>query len=422
MTRTFTPPFESDAALQTGDVIDAASPRRYSAGMTAIEVREVRLHESPRGNLRDFLGVVDRIYAGDSAYVRPLDQDLKDRLDPKKNPFFTHAEGAIFTAHKDGACVGRITTSIDHEHLARYKDSTGFWGFLDTIDDAEVTAALLARAEQWLRDKGMTRARGPMSTNVNEEIGCLVDGFDTPPYVLMPHHRPYQAKLIEQAGYAKAKDLLAWRYTVGDLNPRVSRARDDIRAMPEVTSRVVSYGDMQRDVALIMDIFNDAWSDNWGFVPLTEPEIKKTAQDFKLFLMPEITRIVSINGEPAAVAVAIPNLNEMIPDLGGKLFPLGLPKLLYRLKVKGPKTGRVIILGIAKKWRHVRKYAGLSLFLYAELNESGKKLGMTGGELGWTLEDNGPVNTGIRTMGAKPYKRYRIFDKALVSLGAGAAS
>jgi hypothetical protein len=252
-----------------------------------------------------------------------------------------------------------------------------------------------------------------MSTNVNEEIGCLVEGFDTPPYVLMPHHRPYQAKLIEDAGYVKTKDLLAWRYIVGDLNPRVARAQAEIKAMPEVTSRVVSYGDMQREVELIMDVFNDAWSDNWGFVPLTRPEIDKTAKDFKLFLMPEITRIVSIDGEPAAVAVAIPNLNEMIADLGGKLFPLGLPKLLYRLKVKGPKTGRVIILGIRKKWRHVRKYAGLSLFLYAELNESGKKLGMTGGELGWTLEDNGPVNTGIRTMGAKPYKRYRIYDKAI---------
>jgi hypothetical protein len=374
------------------------------------------------GDLRDFLGVVDRIYEGDTAYVRPLDQDLKDRLDHRKNPFFTHAEGSVFTAHRDGQCVGRITTSIDKEHLTRYRDDTGFWGFLDTIDDASVVKALLDRAEGWLVERGMKRARGPISTNVNEEIGCLVDGFDTSPYVLMPHHRPYQGKLIEDAGYAKVKDVLAWRYIVGELNARVLRAQAEVKAMPEVTSRTVDYGRMQRDVELIMDIFNDAWSDNWGFVPLTTPEINKTAKDFKLFLMPDITRIVSIDGEPAAVAVAIPNLNEMIADLGGSLFPLGLPKLLYRLKVKGPKTGRVIILGIRKKWRHVRRYAGLSLFLYAELNESGKKLGMTGGELGWTLEDNGPVNTGIRTMGAKPYKRYRVFDKTLAMAMAGAPS
>jgi hypothetical protein len=383
--------------------------------VSTTEVREVRLHEGPRDGLRDFLEVVDRIYEGDRSYVRPLDQDVKDRLDPRKNPFFTHAEGAIFTAHKGGGCVGRITTSVDREHLGRYADATGFWGFLDTVDDSDVAKALLSHAEAWLSQRGMTRARGPLSTNVNEEMGCLVEGFDTPPYVLMPHHRPYQARLIEESGYEKAKDLIAWSYVVGELNPRTARAQAEIRAMPEVKSRVVSYRDMARDVDLIMDIFNDAWSDNWGFVPLTPAEVKKTAQDFKMFLMPEITRIVSIDGEPAAVAVAIPNLNEMIDDLGGKLFPLGLAKLLYRLKMKGPKTGRVLILGIRKKWRHVRKYAGLSLFLYAELNDSGRKLGMTGGELGWTLEDNGPVNVGIRTMGAKPYKRYRVYDKTLLA-------
>ena len=371
--------------------------------------------------MREFLDVVRRSYRDDPAYVRPLDQDVRDRLNHKKNPFFTHGDGAAFTAHRGRECVGRITSSIDKEHVERYRDATGFWGFLDTIDDAEVTSALLRRAEAWLAERGMTRAQGPMSINVNEEMGCLVEGFDTPPFIYMPHHRPYQGELIEKAGYAKVKDVFAWRYVVGELNPRVARARAEISAMPEVTSRKVSYRNMQRDVELIMDIFNDAWSENWGFVPLTQPEVNKTAQDFKLFLIPEITRIVSIDGEAAAVAVAIPNLNEMIKDLDGKLFPLGLPKLLYRLKVKGPKTGRVLILGIRKKWRSVRKYAGLSLFLYAELNESGKKLGMTGGELGWTLEDNGPVNTGIRTMGAKPYKRYRIFAKSLAPSPAATA-
>jgi hypothetical protein len=244
-------------------------------------------------------------------------------------------------------------------------------------------------------------------------MGCLVEGFDTPPFILMPHHRAYQAALIEKAGYAKIKDLFAWRYKVGDLNKRTRDAHANVRAMPEVTTRTVSYKDMERDVELIVDIFNDAWSDNWAFVPITLSEVRKMASDFKLFLIPEITRIVSIEGEPAAVAVAIPNLNELVSDLRGKLFPLGIFKLLYRLKVVGPKSGRVLILGIRKKWRNVKKYAALSIFLYAELNESGKKIGMTHGELGWTLEDNGAVNAGIRLMGADPYKRYRVFTKAL---------
>jgi len=377
--------------------------------MGTIEIREVK----PGGSLGDFLDVVSTIYAKDPVFVRPLDQDLKDRLSHKKNPFFEHGEGAVFTAHHDGACVGRITASIDREHLERYHDGTGFFGFLDTVDDAEVSGALLAKAEEWLRARGMKTARGPVSMNVNEEMGCLVEGFDTPPYILMPHHWPYQAGLIEKAGYAKVKDLHAWSYEVGDLNARTKRAHEGITAMPEVTARMVSYKDMERDVELIMDVFNDAWSDNWGFVPLTRSEVRKMASDFKLFLIPEITRIASIEGEPAAVAVAIPNLNELLGDLGGKLFPFGLIKLLYRLKIVGPKTGRLLILGIRKKWRNVKKYAGLSIYLYAELNESARRIGMTKGELGWTLEDNGPVNAGIRAMGAKPYKRYRVFEKAL---------
>jgi hypothetical protein len=381
--------------------------------MMPIEVRESPADGSRPQGLRDFVNVVDKVYADDPVYVRPLDMDVKDRVSPKKNPFFTHGEGALFTAYRGGECVGRISASIDREHIDRYRDATGFWGFLDTVDDVEVARALLGRAESWLKARGMKRARGPISLCVNEEVGCLVEGFDTPPYILMPHHRPYQGRLIEEAGYTKVKDLLAWRYSVGDVNPRVARARADVEAMPEVKSRMVSYADMQRDVEIVMDVYNDAWSDNWGFVPVTRAEIDKMAKDFRLFLIPEITRIVTIDGEAAAVAVAIPNINNMIGDLRGRLFPLGLLKLLYRLKIKGPTQGRVIILGIRKKYRHVRKYAGLSLYLYAELNDSGRKIGMTGGELGWTLEDNGPVNTGIRTMGAKPYKRYRVYDKTI---------
>src|SRR5580658_1242600 len=355
--------------------------------MDTIEVR----HVPPGGSLKDFLDVVTLVYKGDPAFTRPLDEDLKDRLNPKKNPFFEHGEGAVFTAHRNGRCVGRITASIDREHLERYRDETGFFGFLDTIDDADVSSALLAKAEEWLRARGMKHARGPVSINVNEEMGCLVEGFDTPPFILMPHHHPYQAELIT----------------------RTKKAQEVVRAMPEVTTRTVSYKEMERDVELIVDIFNDAWSDNWGFVPITLAEVKKMASDFKLFLIPEITRIVSIEGEPAAVAVAVPNLNELVKDLDGKLFPFGIFKLLYRLKIVGAKSGRVLILGIRKKWRNVKKYAALSIYLYAELNESGKKIGMTHGELGWTLEDNGPVNAGIRAMGADPYKRYRVFTKAL---------
>ncbi len=367
------------------------------------------------GDVRDFLDVVSYIYAGDPAFIRPLDQDLRDRLNPKKNPLFEHAEGTIFLAYRNGKCVGRITATIDHEHLARYKDDTGFFGFFDTIDDADVANELLGRAEAWLRGKGMKRVRGPISMSINEEVGCLVEGFESPPVFLNPHHLPHQSRLIEGAGYAKSKDFFGWHYSVGDLNARAKRGHDDILALPEVRSRTMNMKEVERDVEITVDIFNDAWKENWGFVPLSKNEVRKMAADFKLILEPELTRIVTIDGEPAAVAVALPNLNELVRDLDGRLFPFGLLKLLYRLKVTGAKSARLIILGIRKKYRNVRKYAALSAFLYAELNESGKKLGITWGELGWTLEDNGAVNAGIRMMGAKAYKRYRVFDKELAS-------
>lgn len=367
------------------------------------------------GDLRAFLDVVDDLYRHDPAYVRPLDQELKERLDPKKNPYFEHAEATIFTAHRGGRCVGRVTAQIDRAHLAKYDDATGFFGFLDTVDDPEVAKLLLGRAEAWLAQRGMTRVRGPLSLSVNEETGCLVEGFDTPPYVMMPHHRPYQAGLIEAAGYAKAKDVLAWTYAVGKVPARAKKARDEIAAMPEVSFRPFDPKQMSRDVDVAIDIYNDAWSDNWGSVPITRAEARKLAADFKLFLVPEITRLVDIDGEPAAFAIAIPNLNELIDDLHGKLFPLGLAKLLWRLKVKGAASGRMMLLGIKRKYRNVRKYAALSAFLYTELDEAGRKVGMTRGELGWTLEDNAPINTAVRLLGAKVYKRYRVFEKALAA-------
>jgi GNAT superfamily N-acetyltransferase len=374
-----------------------------------VEIRETQMG----GKLRDFLNVVSDICRDCPEYIRPLDMDLSDRLTPGKNPFFEHGEGVVFTAYKSGKCVGRITAQIDHSHLSRYNDATGFFGFLDTFDDQEVASALLEHAEQWLRQKGMKRARGPISLNVNEELGCLVEGFDTPPYLMMPHHRPYQSKLIEGAGYQKAKDFFAWSYETGDLNARTKKAHDEFTKMPEVKVRTFDMDNLGRDVDIAVEIFNDAWSDNWGFVPLTRSEAQKMAKDFKLILVKDLTKMVEIDGEPAAMAVAVPNINDLVKDLDGKLFPTGLFKLLYRLKVVGPSSARLMLLGIRKKYRNVRKYAAMSVFLYGEMNNAGRRVGTTRGELSWTLEDNAPVNTGIKLVGGKKYKTYRVYDKSL---------
>jgi hypothetical protein len=374
----------------------------------SVEIRQTPIG----GRLDDFLGVVDYIYRDDPNYVRPLDMDLRQRLG-KSNPFFDHAEGAVFTAYRNGWCVGRCTAQIDREHLGRYHDDAGFFGFFDTTHDEEVARELLGAAGAWLKDRGMKRMRGPMSLSTNEEIGCLIEGFDTPPMVLMSHHRPYQGALIEAGGLSKVKDVFAWRYTVGEVPARARKAHDEIAALPEVVSRPVNKRDLDRDTRLVMDVFNDAWAENWGFVPMTEGELKKLAADLKLLIMPEITCITHIDGEPAAIALAIPNLNELIRDCRGKLFPAGWAKLLWRLKVQGPQTARLGLLGIKRKFRAQRKYAGLSVYMYARMNDAGARIGIKWGELSWTLEDNASVNVGIKFMGGKLYKKYRIYEREL---------
>ena len=373
----------------------------------------VEIRETPiGGKVEQFLDVVSYIYRGDPNYVRPLDLDMKQRLS-KKNPFFQHAEGAIFTAHRNGFCVGRIPAQIAREHLSLHHADAGFFGFLDTIDDEEVSGPLLEAAAGWLRQRGMKRMRGPISLSINEELGCLVDGFDTPPMILMQHHRPYQGGLIEKAGLSKLKDFYAWRYTVGDVPKRAQKAHDEIEALPEVKSRHIDMKNLEADLRVVMDVFNDAWSENWSFVPFTEAELVKMGEDLRMIAIPALSYITEVDGEAAAVAVALPNVNELIRDMNGKLFPGGLPKLLWRLKVVGPKTARLAILGIRKKYRGVRKYAGLSTYLYTKLNRVGRDLGIQWGELSWTDEDNAPVNVGIKFMGGKIYKRYRVYERVL---------
>ncbi len=374
----------------------------------AIEIRSVPLG----GDLGDFLSVVDRIYAGDPNYVRPLDFDLRSRLSPK-NPFFEHAEGTIFVAYQNGLPVGRATAQVDHAYIERHGEKTGFFGFLETVDNQAVATALLDAAAEWLRAHGMTKMLGPFSLSTNEEIGCLIDGFDMPPMLLMPHSRRYQGSLIEGAGLTKAKDVFAWRYVVGPLPPRAQRGYEAIKALPEVTARHLDKSKLASEVELVMDIFNDAWSENWGYVPLTKSELRKLADELKLILEPKLTYVVSIHGDPAAFAIALPNVNEHLGPLGGKLLSFGALRFAFDFKLKGTKTARLALLGVRKKYRSTKQYGALSTFLYAELAKSGQRLGIEWGELSWTLEDNTPVNLGIKMMGGKIYKTYRVYERAI---------
>ncbi len=373
---------------------------------------EIRTHR-PGQRIDDFLNLHYELFRGDPAFIAPLEMELRDRLTPGKNPFFEHAEAVYFTAWKNGRCVGRISAQIDHEHLRIHKDRTGFFGFFDTIDDQEVASALLTAAESWLRDRGMQRVRGPFSLSINEECGMLVDGFEHPPVVMMPHGLRHQPKLVEAAGYQKAQDLYAWKYVVEPPPERAMKAHAQITSMPEIRFRPITLKSVKKDVPILLDIFNDAWSENWGFVPLTQAEAKKMANDLLLLLDERIAFIVELHGRPVAVCLTLPNLNEAARDLGGKLLPFGIFKLLYRLKVQKVKSARLLILGIRKELRGVKKYGGLSAAMYTELYLRGSKAGYEFCELGWTLESNRPINLGIKMMGGKIYKTYRIYEKEL---------
>lgn len=367
------------------------------------------------GNIAPFLEAGFKVFEGDPNWVPPLSFEIGERLSPKKNPFFKRGEATLFTAWKDGKLVGRISAQIDREHLAVWKDDTGFFGFFDTIDDQEVADTLVDAAARWLERRGMKRMLGPFSLYANEEVGLLVEGFDLPPMLMMPHSRDYQGKLAEGAGLSKEKDLLAYRFERGlPLSERVKKAHADVAKLPEVRLRSIDMKNFAADMTAIIEMYNDTWAGKWGFVPAREDEAAKMVQDLKLVVDPDLAFLAEVNGKPMGMCIALPNLNEAIHDLGGKLFPFGFAKLLWRVKVKHPKTARLMMLGIHKDVRsNVKRYGGLSSAMYVELRNRAYAKGYEWAELSWTREDDAPVNLGIRAMGGKIYKRYRVYEKAL---------
>ncbi len=379
--------------------------------MSAIAIREHR----PGQDVRDFIRAGHVVFDGDPNWVPPLDLELRERLHPRKNPFFNRAEAALFTAWKNGKLVGRCSAQVDHEHLRVWNDGTGFFGFFDSVDDDEVGRKLIDAASSWLSRRGMKRMMGPFSLYVNEEVGILVDGFETPPVLMMAHSRRHQGKVAEAAGLVKEKDLFAWRYgKEAAFSDRVLKAWQGIKELPEVRLRSVDPKNMQREIRAIMDIYNDAWSGKWAMVPALPDEVEKVAKDLSLILDPDLAFIAEVDGKPAGMCIMLPNVNEAIQDLRGKLLPTGLFKLLYRMKWKHPRSTRLMMLGIRKDiTRNMKRYGGLSAAMYVEVAKRGVGKGYEWGELSWTREDDRPINLGIRSMGAEVYKTYRVYAKPI---------
>jgi hypothetical protein len=375
---------------------------------------EIRQH-APGKDTRDFIQAGFEVFRDDPAWIAPLGMMIKERLDPKKDPCHRHADVALFTAWKGGRLVGRVSATVDHAWLDQWNDRTGHFGYFDTIDDEEIARALLERAEAWLRAKGMKRVNGPMSLTANHEIGLLVGGFEHPPVLDMGHSRAYQGTLAEKCGYAKEKDLFAWHYeATGQFNARTLKAWEGTIALPEVKLRSIELRRLRHELGVIMDIYNENWAGKWGYVPVTAEELDKMASDMSLVLDPTIAFIAEIDGKPAGMCITIPNLNEVIADMGGDLFPFNWAKLLWRTKVKTPASSRLILLGVRLEYRkNVKRYGGLSAAMYVEVAKRGFAKGYKWAELGWTREDDAPINLGIRSMGARIYKTYRVYEKAL---------
>jgi len=363
---------------------------------------------------RDFHHLPFKIYKGDPQWVAPLLLERQFHFQPKHNPYFQHARAAFFLAYRGGEPVGRITAQIDQLHLERYNDATGHFGFIEAVDDAEVFGALLKAAEDWLRQNGMKRAIGPVSFSLWDQPGLLVEGFDTPPYVMMNHHRPYYAGHITSAGYQKAEDLIAYRY-----GPQASLKSWDrlmARAMRggEVTLRNIHMDKRFKDeVAMLLDIINDAWSDNWGYVRMTQAEIDELAGVLKLLLRPGDVAIAEYQGKPAAFTAIFPNLNEAIRDMNGRLFPFNWIKLLWRMKVKRPKTARMPMMGVRKSLQATPIGAALALSVIRSVREFNFSNGVEDSELSWILERNDRVRHVIEMVGGVPYKTYRIYEKPI---------
>ncbi|HET9460042.1 MAG TPA: N-acetyltransferase [Sphingomicrobium sp.] len=367
-----------------------------------------------RGDRRAFVDFVWDVYRDDPAWVPPLKAEVHALLTPGKNPWFEHARAKLWLAERGGKAVGRISAQVDDLVLQQMGEGTGQWGMFEALD-GEAAAALIATAEDWLRGQGMSRALGPVSLSIWDEPGLEIEGFDEPPTVMMGHHRPEYRGWIEAAGYSKAKDLLTYEVGIADWrDERIDRLVAMGEKNPRIRIRMVDKSRFDAEARVILGLLNDAWSDNWGYVPLTPSEIAYAGKKLKPIIFNELVRVAEYDGEPVAFMITLPDINELTRDLNGELFPLGWAKLLWRLRKPRTKRARVPLMGVAKKL-HGTRLASQLAFMLIEFTRRDcvGKFGIGTGEFGWILEDNKGMLSIAELPGARVNHRYRIYEKSL---------
>ncbi|MBB5517734.1 hypothetical protein [Amphiplicatus metriothermophilus] len=391
---------------------EIASNRTGSAAAIAgVEIRPAETAAERRAFIR--AGTVP--YRDDPNYVVPLEFELAQRLDPKSNPGLRGADHRLWIAYKGGAPAGRIAALVNPLHLETHKDGAAHFGFLEAVDDADVFAALFAAAEDWARERGMKKLAGPFSFSVNEECGLLVDGFDSPPYFMMPHGRPYYKDRVEALNYAKAIDMyaLSWINQRQFIPEKRRKFVERALASDRVSIRNIDMKNFVRDIRTIVDIYNDAWRDNWGFIPFTEEQARRMASELRPLIEKHNVVICYYDGEPAAFGLVLPNVNELIRDFDGKLLPFNWLRLIWRLKVKRVTQGRMPLMGVRRKLHGKPVGAAFAYKIIDMVNAANMDLGMTSSELSWILETNKAMLSMLLDMGGRVYKTYRIYEKAL---------
>jgi hypothetical protein len=367
-----------------------------------------------KADRKQFVDFAWEVYANDPAWIPPLKDEVHGLLDPKKNPWFEHARAQLWLAERGGKVVGRITAQVDELVLEHMGAGTGQWGFLDALDGG-TAAALIDTAEDWLRAQGMTRALGPFALGVWDEPGLEIEGNDQPPTVMMGHHLPGYAAWIEAAGYAKAKDLVTYELDITSWNdPLIDRLIAAGERNPRIRIRMVDKSRFNEEARLILNILNDAWSNNWGYIPLTEAEIAYAGKKLKPIIYNELVRVAEYDGKPVAFMLTIPDINELTADLNGELFPFNWIKLLWRLRKPRTRRLRVPLMGVAKELQGSRVASQLAfMMIESTRRDAVTKFGATHGEFGWILEDNKGMLSIAQLPGAHINHRFRIYEKAL---------
>jgi hypothetical protein len=381
----------------------------------SIEIRQVR----SAADRKAFVELAWPLNARDPHWVPPLTSEVHGLIDPRKNPWFKHAEAAFFLAMQGGKPVGRISAQVDQLVLEMREDQgggpgTGHWGMLE-VKDAEVAGALLGRAEEWLRGRGMSRAMGPFSLSIWDEPGLLVHGHDHSPTVMMGHNSPAYEAWVEASGYRGVKDLYTYELDITkELPPLVQRIISSGERNPRIRIRKVEKSRFDEEATVILNILNDAWSGNWGFVPLTDAEIAYAGKKLKPIVYEDLIRVAELDGEPVAFMITLPDLNELTRDLNGSLFPFDWAKLLWRLRKPRVHTVRVPLMGVVRRLQASRLASQLAFMLIEYIRRSAAAdYGATRGEIGWVLDDNEGMKSIAETTLTRMNRTYRIYEKKL---------